>query len=289
VHPIFGPQLVACRDLDARADFKTDVRRTKLTFDFVEANAAMAPSVLGAAIGALMALASTPIESALGAATWTPTPADQAEAAHVASALARIVAPAIDEESWDAIDRLNRVPDSYRTIRDVADPIVEATATVRRIHDDAVTRLESWNASITAAGPNVSPSVESLILIARLALARDLSLSVAQATYRTVGEALADLDFVMKLYDEEEAIAVHRCADELTFAIRAARAAAVRSILGANIRLPGVASIDVNGVWPSLVAAKKKYNDGRRYGDVEAYNPAMNPWFIGKTIVAPAA
>lgn len=289
VHPIFGEQTVACIEVKFKVDYIKEIRQTKLEFEFVEAAQSLAPYVIGSNVNNLFTVNWAAIIAAIRQAVWIITASvnDQAETQRITRSLASLISPAVDEESFDAIDRLERAPYDYRTFRSIAGAIVEGTATIRRIHDDAVERLRSWNASLAA--PAGSPSVESLILLARLAIGRDLGLAVAQNTYRTVRDALADLDFLMKIFDEEEQIAVYRCADELTLAIREARAETARQVLDANIRLPGVVTREVHGTWPSLVVAHKLYGDGRRYADVEAYNPDMNPLFMGRTVVAPAA
>jgi len=156
------------------------------------------------------------------------------------------------------------------------------------IHADAMERLREFNKQIVDAGIGGGLSVETLVIAARLALARDYALTAMQTRYNTVSEALQDLDFVMAVYDEEEEAATRRCDDTLIMAIRRARAAAATAILGANIRLPGIVTLPVYGVWPSLLAAHKLYADGTRYEQVERYNTTMPPFFIGRDVVAPA-
>jgi len=211
----------------------------------------------------------------------------------ISVSLARAISPASDEASFDAAsvlswgaEGLNTAPSTFVG---VTDPIAAGTATVRRVQVDAASRLRSWNAGVVALGAGASPSTESLIVSARLAMINDFALTSAQTTYTTIRDAITDLDFVMSVYDDEELIASRRCDDVLVAAIRKARAQAAQAILGRNIRLPGIASTNVDGVWPSLVVAQKLYFDARRYADVEAYNPAMSPLFIGRTAVAPAA
>ena len=157
-----------------------------------------------------------------------------------------------------------------------------------RVCADALERLREFNTAVVDAGVGGGLSVETLVIAARLALARDYALVSIQTRYSTVSEALQSLDFVMAIYDEEEVAATRRCDDKLVGAIRAARAAAAQQILAANIRLPGIVVSSVDGVWPSLIAAHKLYGDGKRYQDVERYNATMPPFFIGRDATAPA-
>lgn len=314
IHPMFGPQLVACVTLSVSADYRTEKRRTKLSFDFVEAMPSLAPYIFGVAISAMFAAGSDAVSASTTQANWVPTPRATAAANAISLSLGTKIAPAIDEDSYDAISMLRRgvqpievapqqevqglaassdqtagANEAYRSFLDVTLPIENGTATIRRIHTDTLKRLREWNAVVVAQDDATSPSIESMIVTARLALIRDFALTSAQTSYATVRDAINDLDFVMAVYDEEEAVATKRCDDVLVTAIRTARASAAQSILAKNIALPGVVQSPTDGVWPSLIVAHKLYFDGRRYLDVESYNPQMSPFFIGRTVVAPAA
>lgn len=307
IHPMFGPQLVACVTLTSSADYKKEVRRTKLSFDFVEAMPSMAPYLVGAAISALFADGSDAMAASTINATWVPTPNATTQATAISVDLSYRITPAIDEASYDAISMLERGAQStinttpippttaaivvggnpYQNFSDVIGPIDNGSATIRRLHTDAMARLRSWNSIVVAASDN-TPSVESMIVTARLTLVRDFALVSAQTIYTTVRDALRDLDFIMAVYDEEEAFAVKHCDDVLVTSIRKARATAARTILAQNIQLPGISESSTDGVWPSLVVAHKLYFDGRRYLDVESYNPQMNPYFVGRSVIAPS-
>lgn len=318
VHPAYGSQRCACVRLTTSLDYYGDKRRTKLDFDFVEASDSMAPFVLGTATANVFAVGSAAVAAAsLG--YWNPneggaTPAYQV-AREISLGLARLIEPAIDEDSFDAISKLERgiqpggawpelpaVPEAlasmgfpvfrsgaiYQEFAEVFEPIDHGSAVIRLIHADALERLREFNRQIVDAGISGNVSVETLIIAARLTLARDYALVAIQTRYTTVSEALESLDFVMAIYDEEEDAATRRCDDKLVTAIRAARAEAARQMLAANIRLPGIVEPNINGVWPSLLAAHKIYADGTRYEEVERYNPTMPPFFIGREVTAPA-
>ena len=331
VHPMFGSQQVACVTLRISADYRRDIRRTRLDFDFVEANASMAPYALGVAVARVFDSGSSAVAAATatfsgnvagaaaGAAlqpTWTPTGNAIEAASAIELNLAGHVAPARDEESFDVISVLQRSSSAaepltsqpvqaariaatatfeqtgtragYLTFAGVVAPIDEGTATVRRLHANAMARLHAFNAFVVEQSDG-TPSVEALIVAARLALIRDYALAAAQTTYQTVSEALIDLDFVMAVYDDEEQVAARSCYDVLGTAIRTARADAARTIITKNIRLPGVVSMPVDGLWPSPVVAHKLYADGRRYAQVEAYNSTLSPFHMGREIIAPAS
>ena len=55
-----------------------------------------------------------------------------------------------------------------------------------------------------------------------------------------------------------------------------------------NIAQPGIVEYPTGGMWPSLVVAHKIYADGQRYQDIESYNPRMLPFWIGRSVIAPA-
>jgi prophage DNA circulation protein len=332
VHPMFGGQQVACVTLKISADYRRDIKRTKLDFDFVEANASMAPYAYGASTEQVFASGSAAIDASTLRAIWQPNVNAVEAASAIDGNLAMLVAPADDEESFDVISvlegrsqpmsagslqalsaqpapslrarampRAGLTPDNssatfdvtvvkagYITFEGVVAPITEGTATIRRLHTDAVKRLHAFNAFVVEQSDG-TPSVESLIVSARLSLIRDYALAALQTAYQTVTEAILALDFVMAVYDDEERLASSTCYDVLVTAIRKARADAARAILTKNIRLPGIVSSEVHGQWPSVVVSHKLYVDGRRYAQVESYNAHMVPFYIGSQIVAPAS
>jgi hypothetical protein len=271
----------------------------------------MAPYIVGAAISALFASGSGAVSASQQSATWAPTPQANAAANTASIDLATKIAPAEDEASYDAISMLqtgmqssvtpppaapsSRLPPAdlvgitYRTFVDVTGPMDNGTAEIRRLHNDALGRLRDWNATVVKLSNPTNASIESMIVTARLSLIRDFALVSGQTEYRTIRDAIVDLDFVMAVYDEEEMVATQRCDDALVTAIRKARADAASLILSQNISLPGIATTEVNGVWPSLVVAHKLYFDGKRHVEVENYNPSMIPFWMGRDVVAPAA
>ena len=296
VHPMHGAQLVACVTLTTAADYHKDKKRTKLSFEFVEANAPAAPFMIGAALTTLFDLGSAVVAAAGLYVAWFPSVADNVFALGISSALASLIRPAIDEDSYDAIDMLARGANAqsaaaYQTFGSVVDPINYGSATIRRIHDDAGTRLRAFNSAVVArtASTSYTPAVQAVSQTARLIAIRDFTISVAQAQYETVKAALDDLDFIMTVYDEEQAIATAVCNDALIAAIQSARAAAASAILSRNIRLPGIAEFQVDGLWPSVLVAHKLYADASRFEQVERYNPNMAPFWLGRGVVAPAA
>src|SRR5262249_5843805 len=156
----------------------------------------------------------------------------------------------------------------YPIFADAVDPIDEGTATVVRLHADALARLREFNKFVVDRSDG-TPSVESLIVTTRLALIRDYATKVAETNYPTMGVALADLDFIMAVYDDEEVAATARCDDVLVNAIRAARATAASTIIARTIGLPGVVETSAaNGIWPSLVVAQNLFGDGKRYQEL---------------------
>ena len=296
IHPIYGAQQVACVTLTAAADYRKDKKRTKLSFEFVEANAPAAPFRIGAAISTVFGIGSDAVTAAGLGVVWNPDAGDAAFTLGVSSALGDYIVPASDEESYDAIDMLARGANSqdaapYPSYASAVDPINYGSATIRRIHDDAVSRLRDFNAALVDATSVASytPAVQAVALTTRLITIRDYATAVAQATYETVKAALDDLDFIMTVYDEESAIATQTRNDVLVSAIHSARAAAASAILSRNIRLPGIAEFQVDGLWPSVLVAHKLYADATRHQQIERYNPTMAPFWLGRSVVAPAA
>src|SRR5262245_60950137 len=108
IHPMYGAQMVACVTLTTKADYRKDKKRTKLSFDFLEAHASMAPFRLGSAISALFDAGSAAVRASERAATWLPTAQTRGRATDISVYLSGRVAPATDENSFDAIAMLER-------------------------------------------------------------------------------------------------------------------------------------------------------------------------------------
>lgn len=195
-----------------------------------------------------------------------------------------------EEALFDAQSLLDRGLYSstvYRDFEEAADPIVNGTAQIRQNFTDALPKLRAFNADVVAEH-HATPEIEPLAVTARLSVARDYGLTALQSDFATVGEALGHLDFVRGVYDEEELIASRQCFDALILDISAARADISRSLLDMGIRLPGIVTYDAKGEWPSLVAAQNIYSDGKRFSDLENYNPGSNPFRMARNLIGPA-
>jgi len=333
IHPMYGSIRVACITCTATADYRKDKKRTRLAFDFVEANESWAPYMAsGGSTGAMFGAGNDSIFASEATAAWDPGAQDMQLLADINRGLGNVFGNPSDIPSFDAQDMLNRWGAGYQgstwqgstlppapamarmpyapgpemipgmatsipgmeypvRFKYAMDPIDYASATIRRIHTDALERLKEFNAFVVNRMERLampSPTAQSLIITTRLIVARDMGIAMALRTYDTVKDALDDLDRLIIIYDQEEAIATQRCDDVLVSTIRKARAIAAGAILARSIRLPGIAEFPAQGVWPSLVVAQKLYNDGRRYEQIEKYNPQMTPLFMGMNVIAPA-
>lgn len=287
VHPVFGPVMVACTSLTVGIEYIDKKRYTKLEFEFVEANASMAPFSIGFAVSAIVTIVGLAVSASRRRAPWRNTPAAAAGALAVSTALARQVAPAADEAGLDAIDMLNRGTRTLTVYDDfdrTLDPIVDGTAQIRIMHEDAMVRLRQFNATVVEQVA-LRPDIESLSVSSRLALVGNFSLVSMQYDYPNLARAVEDLDFVMQVYDEEEQVAASKGDDVLVNAVAAARAQASAAILAQNIQLPGIVTFDARGEWPSVVAAQNIYQDGSRFMELESHNPNGNPFFMPRNLV----
>src|SRR5262252_2878952 len=111
IHPAYGSQRCACVKLTTSLDYYKDKRRTRLDFELVEASDSMAPFVLGNATATMFAIGSDAVAAAsLG--YWNPderaSPPAYMAADVISLALARLIEPATDEESYDVISVLRR-------------------------------------------------------------------------------------------------------------------------------------------------------------------------------------
>lgn len=303
VHPIFGPVRVSCSTLTVGIEYIDKKRYTKLEFEFVEAPSAESsllsiPSVISAVLGGGLAAVAASILSAvwpiaaavstvIGVVGSVVGTAMRLASLAVSVGTALRLLPVSDEDGYDAVDRLHRGTrslDVYDSFEETVRPIIEATALIREIHEDAMPRFRELNTMIVDEVTK-TPSIESLGVTARLAIAADYALVAAQYPYNTITEAVNDLDFVMMIYDEEEVVAARKGDDVLVNAIVHARALSSQAILQNNIQLPGTIVFDAKGEWPSVVAAQIIYQDGSRFMELEANNPSGCPFFMPRDIV----
>lgn len=287
VHPIFGPVMVACTSLSVGVEYIDKKRYTKLEFEFVEASESLAPFSIGLAISAIVTVVQFAVAMSRRNAPWRNSAGASAGALAVSTNLARLVAPAVEEESLDVIDMLNRgtrTLTTYDSFDRTVDPIAAGTAQIRQLHDDALARLRVFN-GVVIDQVTKRPEIESMSATSRLALAGDFALVSAQFPYKNLSNAINDLDFVMKVYDEEEQVAAAKGDDVLVNAITAARAQTSKTILASNIQLPGIVTFDAKGEWPSLVAAQNIYQDGSRFEELENQNPNGNPFVMPRHLV----
>jgi len=322
IHPLYGRQSVACVSLTTTADYRREKKRTKLSFEFIEAYSSQSYAQAGGTVGQIFSSSNNAIDASRGSANWDPGARDIELLGDVSTALGQQFNPdpnvMVNEQNFDAVDTLNRWlpfrpgaplptrPFTALTARDVTPsvmptygipsftaavaPIDFASAVLRQIHLDALERLREFNAYVVdrTEAMALTPSARSLIITTRLIAIRDYAIAAAQKRYDTVKDALDDLDFIMQVFDDEERLATEQCDDVLVAAIRQARATAASVILAANITRPGIVEFHVDGEWPSLVVAHKIYGNGRRYEQVERYNPTMLNFWMGRSVIAPA-
>lgn len=343
VHPIHGEQRVACVTLSMTQDYRKDKKRTRLSFEFVEAKASNAPSRVGESPDSVFNSGSQAVTASkeLGKDHWTPGTYDLGAAQEFSANFATQTLGAgsvmygaaggsimtqLDAQSL--LERANSMQQpvftpapttsgggagaarafssgtppaqqrgsSYVSLAQpaaflaIVDPLDYAAAIVRALFIDALERLKDFNAFVVQKTEQLpySASLQALVMTTRLIIAREMAVTMIMRDYKTIKEALDDLDLIMAMYDEEEEEATKRCDDVLVAAIRHARATAAEAILARNIRKPGITEFAVDGFWPSLVVAQKLYGNGQRYEDVENYNPTMLSFWMGRYCIAPA-
>jgi len=357
VHPMYGAQTVALISLSVSADYRKDKKRTKLSFEFVEAATSMAPFQVGQSVQNVFNQANIAartgmtnlsggapgVSGAINQPMYSPNappptpvptaspegmvefralaaPAFESMAARAAAPMTSVPVAHLRSEwenfalgvhrevvrhlrtgmlqttdneqltitALDAVDWLTAP--SYPTFLDVAQPIDFGTAIIRQLNGDALKALKDLNAYVVDRSERIemTDSVQALVVTTRLSIVRDMAVRALQTNFPTIKAALDVLDLIMAICDDEEEIATRRCDDVLVNAIRATRAMAAEGILAAAIHLPGIHEYNVDGEWPSLVVAHKLYNNARRYEQVEAYNPAMPVFFMGRSVIAPS-
>lgn len=327
-HPMFGDIAVACISCTLNAEYRKEKKRTRVSFEFVEAGPSMAPYGAGQSPSDVMNATNLAVEIAkiITSSWWRPELEGQEWLDDINTNLSSELDPK-DERGHDnkdalqpewnddlvsgGITRMQALREQARgvlprgvmpmaeidyqkqyeqfigvTYQQVISPINIGISEIRRMHLDALKRLKDFNSFVVQRSqPPLVTSVQALVITTRLAIARDFAVAASVKGYRTIKEALDDLDWLMQLYDEEEEIATQHCDDSLVNAIGKARAIAAEVILGRAVRLPGIGQYNVDGVWPSLVVAQKLYNDGRRFQQVEDYNQTMSTFFMGRGVI----
>src|SRR5215468_266723 len=73
IHPLYGSQVVACASLATSVEYKAARRRTKLSFDFIEANPSMAPFVASGSAEYVTMLGDQSVQQSIASGTWAST------------------------------------------------------------------------------------------------------------------------------------------------------------------------------------------------------------------------
>src|SRR5215471_12840160 len=103
IHPMYGSIRVACITCTATADYRREKKRTRLSFDFVEANESWAPYLaVGGSTGAMFGASNESIFASKASAEWDPGGQDLQLLQQINSGLGNVFGNPSDVPSFDA-------------------------------------------------------------------------------------------------------------------------------------------------------------------------------------------
>lgn len=130
------------------------------------------------------------------------------------------------------------------------------------------------------------PSTEALLTASRTLAAAYLARSVLEVKPSDMDTAFAQYDMVVKVLDEELAIALQACDNILFLRLSEFATEAKTALLDRAYNLPAIVEYQFPGAVPSLVAAHEIWSDATRFREIEQRNPSFWPWQVGPTVVA---
>src|SRR5262245_34789742 len=111
VHPLYGENNVACVELTTTADYRRDIKRTKLSFEFVEANTSGVQNIM-AALSSIFESGNGAIGASQATAAWDPSSLGSMDTLNMLSqglgAQMMYDINPNDSISYDAVDMLQR-------------------------------------------------------------------------------------------------------------------------------------------------------------------------------------
>lgn len=306
VHPTRGPILVACESLRVTDKPIDEQGVTYFDAEFVDAPVWLGGFNFG---GALFGIALAPIVAAVQASfvqrytpdtvRWYQSNAVNATAVdavgQIATLYQRATAAVSDRKVWQLLKDFRVVENDGFTIRDPASLFTALrngmdytdAASAGETKLQLFRQLANWAAKSSALSGEAAVSQDAIYSSVRILAAAHMVRAILETQPTTISAALAQMDMVLAILNEEADVINHNCTDpRLYLALRDFIIEVHTTLLARAYGLPAVISYNFPGGVHALVAAYEIYGDAKRSRDIEIRNPQYLPWSVGPQIIA---
>lgn len=300
VHPLFGAVLVACVSLQVGVGYIEKKRISTYEFEFIEPGLDIGSAVpLGSFVDGLLnsfSRITDILSNSVDAAFSVPSgllPLAVSEAQRTAFSISSGLAGIDDSRFYSAFGALERVSSLEvvarserfgKLFQSSLSDISEAGPKVlgpRATYDRLIQISDQFRSPVPAIFGLERP-LNALYGSTRIGAVANAVLVTRRIEYKTLFDAMRDLDKMIKILDGEAQVAVRLGEDVLYSEILGLRARTIEDMIRTNIGKPGVIFRKRSGQLPSLVLAYEVYADASRAQELEQYNPGFSPWALGE-------
>lgn len=312
VHPTRGSVRVSCKKLKLSDHIYDAQGVTEGDLEMIEANEWVGSigGVLGGVLGSAAGL--SPLVSAvasyftsaydMSAVSILDVAAAQSTAQDAVSQIltnfSSVTGLAADKKVWRIASDLGSVATQSGSVSKTSTAwqaisngiaAIDTYGTSAPVKFSALRRLVNW-ASRGSTLPGVGGSAQDAVFSAVRILGAAYIARVGASTAATSSQDACRLyAMVLKVLNEEAAIAQSRCDTTLYLSIRDFTGTAQTALLTRIYDAPALIEYNFNGAVSSLVAAHEIFGDAKRFGELEATNATALPFIMGPTIRAYSA
>jgi prophage DNA circulation protein len=291
VHPTYGPVMAACRHAKMKDFLEDKGGESEVEMEFVEANP-VGDGLAGALFGIIStALAATSQDSFLRdyhpelvAQPWRTDVIDTAQVlvgttAKVAVQVLPPDAPLADRRDVLKMEEVAADDGLATSGKNVNKALVAGFALIPKHVNDADKTFKLMKqlanvASKTSTFPSgvAVESEEAVLSRQRVLAAIGMAEAAMARKYGYVNQALAAMDQVLVVFEDEAKAAYASCDNPLFLELRKYAGQFEQMMNDLAYRLPGLVLVDFIGGINPLVAAYAIYNDAKRHRDLEQRN-----------------
>lgn len=305
VHPTRGILNAACKSIHVTDHIQDEAGITYIDMEFVEGNAwpnglSLVGTILGLVVGTIIGASSTSFKERYQPRNVSPVrrPAvidiAQSSIGMVADSYSQAIQNQKDDRKFRALSDLR---DVERDDVLASDPIIADKALVLGMNalSNEITETAKFNTfksfanktsgSITLPGL-AGESEDAVYSHTRLLSATYMAQAAVETPYAKVHEALAALDAVVAILDEEATNARNRCDNALYLTIEQFKTDTQTILYEKAYRLPRLVEFDFHGGVHALVASYALYGDAKRHRELELRNIVDANGRIGPSVVA---
>lgn len=306
VHPTRGIISAACRSIRVNDSIEEGAGETFVDLEFVEGNPfpnglQLIGSILGIALGGIISASRASFVERYDIENVSPARRPQAvqvaqdAVGQVADRYEQAIASNVDNRKWRALADLRDVQEEDVLASDTV--VVDRSLALGmnavalemsdRAKFQAFRDMANWAAQPVALPSYAGEAQDAVFTDVRLLASAYMAQAMAETQYRTVGEALTQLDAVVSILDDEERAARDRCDNALHLEIVKFRTNLQTFIYNKTYNLPRIEEFNFRGGVHPLVAAYSIYNDAKRHRDLEGRNVIDMTGRFQPVVIAP--